>query len=178
MHGIALVLVLAASSAGCHTSGSRSWREQLAERLPALGHRNFVVVADSAYPEQSAAAITTVDTGEGLPETLAVVLAEIDAAPHVGAKVWLDAELAAIPEELAPGIGAYRDALDRVLAGRSVERAPHLSIIEKLDETAKLFTVLVLKTDLVLPYTSVFVELDCGYWSGDQERRLRERRPE
>jgi hypothetical protein len=23
-----------------------------------------------------------------------------------------------------------------------------------------------------------FVELDCGYWSGDQERRLRERMPE
>jgi hypothetical protein len=49
----------------------------------------------------------------------------------------------------------------------------HMEIIEKLDESAKLFNVLLFKTDLTLPYTSVFVELDCGYWDGDKEARLR-----
>jgi len=42
----------------------------------------------------------------------------------------------------------------------------------KLDEAGKLFRVLILKTDLVLPYTSVFLQLDCGYWSGDAQKRL------
>jgi hypothetical protein len=43
-----------------------------------------------------------------------------------------------------------------------------------LDKAAETFRVLVLKTDLALPYTSVFLELDCGYWSPGAERRLRE----
>jgi hypothetical protein len=30
------------------------------------------------------------------------------------------------------------------------------------------------KTNLTLPYTSVFLQIDCGYWSADAERRLRD----
>jgi hypothetical protein len=33
--------------------------------------------------------------------------------------------------------------------------------------------VLLLKTDLTLPYTSVFIRLDCGYWSDEAEQQLR-----
>jgi hypothetical protein len=33
--------------------------------------------------------------------------------------------------------------------------------------------VLVLKTRLTIPYTSVFIRLECGYWSADAEKRLR-----
>ena len=36
------------------------------------------------------------------------------------------------------------------------------------------FRVLIIKTDMTLPYTSVFCELDCGYWSAAAEQRLRE----
>jgi hypothetical protein len=35
------------------------------------------------------------------------------------------------------------------------------------------FRVLILKTTLAIPYTSVFVNPDCAYWSADAERRLR-----
>jgi hypothetical protein len=37
------------------------------------------------------------------------------------------------------------------------------------------FHVLVLKTRMTIPYTSVFIRLDCRYWSGDAEQRLRAR---
>lgn len=33
--------------------------------------------------------------------------------------------------------------------------------------------ILVIKTDMTVPYTSVFVQLDCGYWSPEKEARLR-----
>jgi hypothetical protein len=33
----------------------------------------------------------------------------------------------------------------------------------------------VLKTRMTIPYTSVFLRLDCGYWSDEQEKRLREK---
>jgi len=31
-----------------------------------------------------------------------------------------------------------------------------------------------LKTNMTIPYTSVFFELDCGYWHPGAEERLRE----
>ena len=48
-------------------------------------------------------------------------------------------------------------------------------IIAKLDEAGKTFHVLVLKTRMTIPYTSVFVRLDCGYWTEEQEKKLREK---
>ncbi len=37
----------------------------------------------------------------------------------------------------------------------------------------KTFHILVLKTRMTIPYTSVFIRLECGYWSADAEKRLR-----
>jgi len=37
--------------------------------------------------------------------------------------------------------------------------------------------VLVIKTPLALPYTSVFVQLDCGYWTPEAEQQLRRAMP-
>jgi hypothetical protein len=33
--------------------------------------------------------------------------------------------------------------------------------------------VLIIKTDLTIPYTTVFFELGCAYWPGDAEDRMR-----
>ena len=56
-----------------------------------------------------------------------------------------------------------------------VQSLPHEEIISKLDEAGQKFHVLVLKTRMTIPYTSVFIRLDCGYWTGEQEKRLRTR---
>jgi hypothetical protein len=32
---------------------------------------------------------------------------------------------------------------------------------------------LIIKTELTIPYTSVFFELECGYWNAEAEERLR-----
>ena len=50
---------------------------------------------------------------------------------------------------------------------------PHEQIIAKLDQSAQTFRVLVVKTEMTIPYTSIFFKLDCAYWSADAERRLR-----
>jgi len=49
----------------------------------------------------------------------------------------------------------------------------HEEIISRLDRTGDVFQVLAIKTKMRLPYTSVFVELDCGYWNAQAEDRLR-----
>ena len=37
-----------------------NWKETLRKELPLLGHRNWIVVADSAYPLQTAPGIETI----------------------------------------------------------------------------------------------------------------------
>jgi hypothetical protein len=39
----------------------------------------------------------------------------------------------------------------------------------------KTFHVLVLKANMTTPCMSVLIRLECGYWSADAEKRLREK---
>lgn len=45
------------------------------------------------------------------------------------------------------------------------------------DESGKLFKVVILKTRMTKPYTSVFLQLDCAYWNADSEAELRRALP-
>jgi L-fucose mutarotase/ribose pyranase (RbsD/FucU family) len=148
-----------------------AWLEKLETALPVFGHRNWIVVADSAYPAHSSTAIETVLATGNHTEVLRAVLKRIDAAAHLSGTVYVDAELAAVAEEDAPGVSAYRQELDRMLSGR-VRAAAHDEIIAKLD-AARRFRVLIIKTPMRIPYTSVFIELGCGYWTPEAEAKLR-----
>jgi L-fucose mutarotase/ribose pyranase (RbsD/FucU family) len=149
------------------------WKSTLNNVLPLFGHRNWIVVADSAYPAQSNPGIETIATRADHVDVLNAVLSAIDSSDHVRPKIYVDRELQAVSERDAKGITNYRQALEDLLAGRERESLPHEQIIKKLDECASLFRTLILKSTLAIPYTSVFLELDCGYWSADAEQRLR-----
>jgi hypothetical protein len=149
------------------------WKARLSAILPFFGHRNWIVVADSAYPAQSNPGIETIVAGGDQIAVVEYVLGEISKSKHVRANVYADKELAYVAESDAPGVLDYCRKLDAVLKGAKPSYLPHEQIIHKLDESAQLFRVLLIKTDMTLPYTSVFFELDCGYWSSDAEQRLR-----
>jgi hypothetical protein len=166
-----LALVLTGTAACAQEA---AWEKRLARDLPLMGHRNWIVIADAAYPLQSGTGIVTIDTGEDQLQVAQAVLAALAKSRHVRPVVYLDAELPFVPEKDAPGIKAYRDRLKALLKGRAVTALPHEDVIAKLDEAGKTFRVLILKTNLTLPYTSVFIQLDCGYWSPEAEKRLRE----
>lgn len=159
-----------------------SWEATLKQRLPVWGHRNWIVVADAAYPAQSNPGIETIATGTGHLELLKTTLEAIDASKHVKANIYLDAEFKLVSEKDAPGVTIYRQKLVRLIGGRDAETMSHDEIIAKLDASGKLFRVLILKSTLAIPYTSVFMELDCGYWTREAETRLRvslaKRKPE
>lgn len=150
------------------------WQLHLRQLIPLYGHRNWICVVDSAYPAQSAEAIETIYVGGDQLGLVRLVLDELAKAKHVRPVVYCDKELRFVPERDAPGIEAYRRELSRLLGGREVREMPHEEIIKLLDTASQTFRVLILKTDLALPYTSVFINLDCGYWSAEAEKRLRE----
>ena len=149
------------------------WQRVLADQIDLLGHRNWIVVADSAYPKQVAAGVKTIATGADHFLVLEAVIDAVATAHHVRPIVYLDSELPFLDEEYAPGIETTREKLGQALAGLEVHSDPHEEIIGKLDEAGSSFQILLLKTNLALPYTSVFLQLDCGYWSEKAEQVLR-----
>ena len=167
------IILLAALSPAQTASHAPAWRTKLSEAMPLLGHRNWILVVDSAYPLQVAPGIETIETNTGQIEVVRAVLREIDRSPQVRPVVFMDAELPFVTDEDAPGVTTYRAEVKPLLQDFPVEQKPHEEIISDIDDAGKTFRVLVLKTNMTIPYTSVFIRLDCKYWSADQEKRLR-----
>jgi hypothetical protein len=152
-----------------------NWIKKFNETLPLLGHRNWILVVDKAYPLQSAAGIETIYTDEDLLDVLKFVLKSIKKQKHTKPTVYTDKELLFMRDDLCKGVDSFKSGLTQVLSKNDVQVIPHDEIFTKLDEASRLFNVLVLKTNCLYPYTSVFMELDCGYWNSDKEKALRER---
>lgn len=150
-----------------------TWKETLNARLPFYGHRNWIVVADSAYPEQSSPGIETLVSGAAQTEVLKQVFESLAASKHVRPNVYIDRELEFVCDDAAPGAWAYKNQLSALLRDQQVTPLPHEEIIKKLDEAGRTFKILLIKTTMTIPYTSVFLQLDCAYWSAGSEQALR-----
>jgi hypothetical protein len=176
----AFIFLSGALALNAHAQQSKQagdWQARVQQELPLLGHRNWIAIVDSAYPLQTSAGVETVETNSDQLDVVAQVLDALSKVRHVRPVIFTDAELKFVPEADAKGVTAYRDALAKLLGRASqgnVQSLPHEQIISKLDDAGKTFHVLVLKTTLTIPYTSVFMRLDCGYWSDDEEKKLRE----
>lgn len=150
-----------------------NWKEILKERLALYGHRNWLVIADSAYPAQSRQAIETIVVDDEQIAVLEQALAILRSCHHVIPNIYTDKELNFIGDDDAPGIDSYRQKLSALLKGHELRTLPHDEIISTLDRVGEKFRVLLIKTNMRIPYTSVFLELECGYWNTDAEERLR-----
>lgn len=148
------------------------WKEQFSGQLGLNGHRNWILVVDKAFPQQPGMHI--INTGEKLLPVLETVLKEINSSTHVRPIVYNDAELQFLNDSLAPGVGAYKANLKKTLGNLTSTALLHDTVFVKMDAASKLFSITVLKTDEVIPYSSVFIQLDCAYWGSDKEKQLRE----
>jgi hypothetical protein len=151
----------------------KDWERQLIRRLPLFGHRNWIVVADSAFPCQSHPGISTVVSGCDQLTVVSRVIDFVNTTKHLKARIYLDEELSYVSDRDAMGISTYRKQIAVMLGSIEVINSLHDDMIRRLDQAARVHSILVIKTTMALPYTSVFLELDCGYWSGAGEGRLR-----
>ena len=155
------------------TSTSQNWKTEVENTIQLFGHRNWIVVADGAYPKQSNPAIKTITVDANQLEVVQFVNEVIKKSSHVQANIFLDKEMAFVAEKDAKGIDKYRTDLNKILETKKVQTMLHEDIIRELDNSAKVFDVLIIKTNLTIPYTSVFFQLDCGYWNAEAENNLR-----
>src|ERR1700712_3891935 len=112
-----LCLLLAASPVIQAQSGPATWEAKVAAALPLLGHRNWILIVDSAYPLQVAPGVQTIETNASQLHVLREVLAQLNHAPHVIPDVFMDAELPFLTDQAAPGVTSYRSDIQTVLRG-------------------------------------------------------------
>ena len=172
-----LVFTVLIAAFAVHANAQSDWKAELAQRLPLLGHRNWILIADSAYPLQSSPGIETIETNADQVEVVRYVLDQVNSSIHVRPEIFMDAELPYVPEQDAPGANAYRKQIGDVLHGYTVTSRLHDKLIAEMGESGATFHVVVLKTNLTVPYTSVFIRLNCKYWPTDAENRMRAQMP-
>lgn len=148
-----------------------TWATQLAEKLPLLGHRNWIVITDMAYPLQSGSGITTLFANEPYTEVLRKVKVQIDEAPHVFAHVYRDRELSFISEADMPGVDSLRAEMAKI-CGKEAQDVDHEELLKRMDEAGRLYNIVIIKTPLTMAYTTTFFELDCAYWNGQKQENL------
>ena len=171
---VSFVLLTASCSQKKPLEDLKTWKEVLEEDLHLLGHRNWILVVDKAFPEQSSAGMKYLYVEQDLLPTLDYVLEALDKSTHVKPIIYQDKELSYIKEDQVNGIEAFRSAAAKTLDGRAVNTLLHDEVFQMLDESSSLFRVLVIKTNCILPYSSVFLQLDCSYWGPENEKTLRE----
>lgn len=171
-----LCLLIAILLAGCAgTSQSRMpWLGKLRHELGYLGARNWVVVAEAAFPIQSRPGLRVIRVDGDIPNVVDGVEQLIEEKHHVKPRLYVTTEAGSVPYDYAPGIKNYRKQLQEALHGRETLRLDNAMLMRMLNDTSKTYRVLVIKTRTALPYSSVFMELGSGYWDAESESALRD----
>lgn len=177
MLAVGVVVATSTLAARSVSAAPSDWHKAVAERLPLYGHRNWIAIVDSAYPSQISPGVETIIADADQITVLRAVLQDLDGARHVRPTIFTDAELAYVDEKDAPGVSAYRMDLARILGTRTASSLLHEQIIHNLDTAGQTFHLLIIKTNMTIPYTSVFLQLNCKYWSDDAEHRMRAKMP-
>ncbi|WP_223583659.1 hypothetical protein [Sphingobacterium sp. GVS05A] len=175
---ISLFLVMGCMSSADQKAGSApksDWGEVLLQKVPLLGHRNWILIVDKAYPAPTGANILVLDSKKQMPEVLDYVVQLLDKQHHVKPIFYFDKEFDYLDDRLAPGLKEYKESLTKLLPHIEKRSLLHEDVFGKIDKAADLFQIIVVKTESLIPYSSVFIELDCKYWDANREKILRER---
>lgn len=176
---IALGVLLAASAVHAAppapTGWDLNWKADVNTELHLLGHRNWILIVDSAYPLEVSSGIETIDTEAPQLAVAHFVLNAIENSIHVSPDIYMDAELPYVSDQDAPDASAYRRQVGDLLHGYQIISEPHAKLLDTIAQEGQTFKILVLKTNGTVPYSSIFIRLDCKYWPAAAEQRLRAR---
>ena len=168
--GVAMV------SLGCAVmQADNSWQTAVDRQANQLGYRNWIVIAEASFPAHNRPGLRQVSADVEVPEALEYVLNSLEKTENVRPNVYITREVRAVENDFAPGIDDYRKRIKGAFHGHETTELDQQSLLTLLEDANKNFDVLVVRTTSALPYTSVFLELQPGYWDVDSETRLREK---
>jgi hypothetical protein len=156
-------------------SAQQDWKADFERQLPYLGHRNWILIVDKAYPAQSAEGIDVFYTNDDIRNVTPYVLEQIDRADHIRPVIYTDKELEYMTDRDAAQVESLKNDYNELFGSYPRQSILHGDVFPKIDSAARQFSIIILKTNTLIPYSSVFIELDCGYWDTKSEQALRER---
>ena len=151
------------------------WRGAVDRQAAQLGYRNWIVIAEASFPAHSRPGVHQVPAPVGVPEALDYVLHALEQTEDLHPQIYVTRELRSVENDYAPGIDELRKRLKSSLHGHETTELDQQSLLTLMEDANRSFDVLVIRTQSALPYSSVFLELQPGYWDADSEARLRER---
>ncbi|MEX1114414.1 MAG: hypothetical protein WEB53_04145 [Akkermansiaceae bacterium] len=170
-----LALGVAVLSVGCAgMPKDNTWQAAVDRQAGQLGYRNWIVIAEASFPAHSRPGVRQVNASVEVPEALDYVLGVLEQTENVRPHVYVTREVSAVENDFAPGIDDYRKRVELAFHGHERTGLDQQSLLTLLQDANRSFDVLVIRTTTALPYTSVFLELQPGYWDVDSETRLRD----
>lgn len=155
--------------------GDNSWQAAVNRQVGQLGYRNWVVIAEASFPAHNRPGIRQVTTNAEVPEALDYVLSTLEKTENVRAQIYVPREFRSVENDFAPGIDEMRKRLQSAFHGHETTELDQQSLLTLLEDANRSFDVLVIRTPTALPYSSIFLELQPGYWDVDSETKLREK---
>lgn len=154
------------------------WINNLNQEVTRLGAKNWIVVSDAAYAMPNDLNVRTVMVDTDIDEALEMLFQQMESLGHVWARSYKLREFDHLNEELAPGVNGLKTRLNKVLSYRKTQQISFKTAEALLQTAAQDYQVLVIKTNTAYPYSSVYLELDSGYWTAESEQSLREKMSE
>lgn len=171
-----LVIVVTILSLGCaNTQHSQGWQGAVDRQAGQLGYRNWIVIAEASFPAHNRPGLRQVNADVGVPQALDYVLTTLEQTENVRPNVYVSRELRSVENDFAPGIDVLRKSIKESLHGHETTELDQQSLLTLMEDANRSFDVLVIRTSTALPYSSVFIELQPGYWDVDSETRLRDK---
>lgn len=171
-----LALGAAFLSFGCASlQNGQPWQTAVDRQAAQLGYRNWIVIAEASFPAHNRPGLRQVTASAEVPEALDYVLKALERTESLRPQIYVTRELRSVENDFAPGIDDLRKRLQGSLHGHETTELDQQSLLTLLQDANRSFDVLVIRTPTALPYSSVFIELQPGYWDVDSETRLRER---
>ncbi len=169
-------MIFAITFVGCGVSSNqKDWKTSVNHQARQLGYRNWIVIAEASFPAHSRAGVTQVNADAEIPEVVDYVLNTLEQTQHVKPNIYLTRELRSVENDVAPGIDELQVRIKNSLHGHESTEIDQQSLLTLIESAQSSFNVLVIRTTTALPYSSVFLELQPGYWDADSEKELRQR---
>lgn len=154
---------------------ANSWQGAVDRQAAQLGYRNWIVIAEASFPAHNRPGVRQVTAPVEIPEALDYVLHALEQTENVRPQVYVTREVRSVENDFAPGIEGLRERIRSSLHGHEPTELDQQSLLTLLQDANRSFDVLVIRTQTALPYASVFLELQPGYWDAESETRLRDR---
>lgn len=155
--------------------GGNHWKHAVDHQVRNLGYKNWIVIAEASFPAHSVNGIQQVAAPVEVPEAVDYVLRSLEKTENLRPTIYVPRELRSVENDFAPGIDQVREELKKALHGHEPTEIDQQSLLTVMEDANRNFTILVIRTGSALPYASVFMELQPGYWDSQSESRLRKR---